>query len=96
LKRCLLFVITTVFSLSLLFTNIAQTTPNDRTALEQSARSAIRIYAQVCGMESVPSAATYEIGLIHKRLGNDKDAMQCFDKVIDIDPDGRHGNYIYI
>jgi tetratricopeptide (TPR) repeat protein len=46
-------------------------------------------------MESVPSAATYEIGLIHKRLGNDKDAMQCFDKVIDIDPDGRHGNNIF-
>jgi Ca2+-binding EF-hand superfamily protein/tetratricopeptide (TPR) repeat protein len=66
--------------------------PNDREALEQSARQAIRIYSQICSMDPVPSAATYQIGLMHKRLGNDGDALRCFDEVINIDPDGSHGD----
>lgn len=59
--------------------------------LEQTARQAIRVYAQICNMDPVPSAATFQIGMIHRRLGNNDDALKCFDTVIDIDPDGRHG-----
>ena len=60
-----------------------------REELELAAKRAIRFYVQVGALEPIPSAPTFQIGLIHKRLGNLHDAVECFDNVIDVDPTAR-------
>jgi len=63
--------------------------PSARQGLEGAAKKAIRVYLQVSALEKVPSAPTYQIGLIHKRLGNLREALECFEAVIEVDPNGR-------
>jgi len=60
-----------------------------RAELERAAKRAIRLYVQVGGLEPIPSAPTFQIGLVHKRLGNLHDAVECFENVIDVDPTAR-------
>jgi len=63
--------------------------PSARAALEDAAKKCIRLYVQIGGLEPIPSAPTFNIGMVHKRLGNLTDAVACFENVIDVDPTGK-------